>query len=110
MTADVREAALAQEQALDVLALKTPPGDGIPFLAAVLAFPGFSLKERDDAWEAFQDAVLWRGALDSGEKAWFEYRSEYALPPANSKQEAAFHLACAEVDEARNHLVFGRPC
>ena len=96
-------------ETLDTLALWTPPADGIPFIAAALAWPGFTIRERDDAWGAFQEAMLILETLGTGERAWFEYRSEYALPPGPSKQEAAIELACNVADEARNHFVFGGP-
>lgn len=98
-----------EEETLDTLAQWTPPADGIPFIAAALACPAFTLRERDEAWGAFQEAVLIREGLGTGERAWFERWDESALPPGPSLQEAAIQLACAVADEARAHLVIGGP-
>ena len=96
-------------EALDTMAMWEKPGSDVPFLAGVLACPRFTPQELQAAWEAFQDAVMWRQSLSTDQRPWFEFRSESALPPASTLQEAAIQLACAEVDEARNHFVFGRP-
>ena len=62
-----------------------------------------------DAWEAFQEAVIWREALATGSRHWCERFSESALPPGDGPASAALELACNVADEARNHFVFGGP-
>ncbi|HUZ54441.1 MAG TPA: hypothetical protein VMU94_18195 [Streptosporangiaceae bacterium] len=96
-------------ETLDTLALRHKPGCDVPFIAGVLACRRFSPQELQAAWEAFQDAVIWRQMLSTDQRRWCEYRSESALPAAPTLQEAAIQLACAEADEARSHFVFGGP-
>lgn len=94
-------------EALDTMAMWEKPGSDVPFLAGVLAYRGFTPQQMQEAWGAFQDAVIWRQLLSTDQRPWFEFRGESALAPAGSLQEAAVQLACAEVDEARQHFVFG---
>ena len=96
-------------EALDTMAMWEKPGSDVPFLAGVLACPRFTPQELQAAWEAFQDAVMWRESLSTDARPWFEYRAESALPAAPCLQSAAIQLACAEVDETRNHFAFGGP-
>lgn len=105
----MRPLSASDVEALDILALRTDPAEGIPFIAGVLSCPSFTLQQMEEAWQAYQEAVRWRDALTNGIRDWSEKYKEADLPAGGTPSEAALELARTVADEARNHLMNGGP-
>jgi hypothetical protein len=107
LTGARHDTATPDEVTLDALALRQDAPEGIPFMAAVLSWPGYSAQEMESRWEEFAGALRKLHALATLTAPWHEYYNEEDLPHGLSHQEAAIQLAATEADDARQALRFG---